>query len=594
MREVQRQKFVLITAVLLYYKGAAHLSCARSDRVSVYLDLCDCFKMLSCPFLKKAPAAFFQKEPQTLLTTALRCPFAQRVLSQLPTEPVRTVQTAAATEKCERPYPPVCDTVSDCILKKCPYAGQVERCSSLRSVDESRQPPVQTEFGGTRIPTTCALFPCSNQYAPKPIYVTPVSPTASAPKMAEKRQFFDFDGFFADQIDKKRSTSTYRVFRRILRDANEYPFADEFSNDERRRITVWCSNDYLGMSRHPKVQESARNAIRRFGVGSGGTRNISGNSLLHEALEHELADLHGKEAALVFSSCYVANEATLYTLGTSIPDLQILSDAGNHASMIHGIRTSRAAKHIYRHNDPNHLKELIRKMPPELPKLVAFETVHSMTGGICPITELLEVTQRHNALSFVDEVHAVGLYGQHGAGVAEEVGCMSQINAITGTLGKAFASFGGYLAGSRLLVDMLRSYASGFIFTTSLPPPVLAAARASIAILRSSEGQELRAEHRRRVAMVRNRLFEAGLPVVDVPSHIIPVRVGNAALCTRVSEDLLWKHGIYIQSINYPTVPKGSERLRIAPSPFHTDELTDKLIDALVSVWRENGLPLAV
>uniref|UniRef100_A0A0R3TS44 5-aminolevulinate synthase n=1 Tax=Rodentolepis nana TaxID=102285 RepID=A0A0R3TS44_RODNA len=337
----------------------------------------------------------------------------------------------------------------------------------------------------------------------------------------------------------------------------------------------------------------SRKAIERFGVGSGGTRNISGNSLLHEALEHELADLHNKEAGLLFTSCFVANEAILYTLGTLIPDLKFFSDASNHASIIHGIRTSRAPKFIYPENDLNKLDELMTtESSPSAPKLVACETVHSMNGTISSIEQFLDVCEKHNALSFVDEVHAVGLYGDRGAGVAEERGCMHRIDAITGTLGKAYASIGGYLVGDRALVDMIRSYAGGLIFTTSLPPPTLAAARTSIAILKTSEGRQLRDEHRRRVSIVRRRLQEAGLPTPDLPSHVIPIFVGSPEICLSISEELLSKHQIYLQSINYPTVAKGTERLRLAPSPFHNDEMTDHLVNALVKVWKSHKLPL--
>uniref|UniRef100_A0A0R3X4R2 5-aminolevulinate synthase n=1 Tax=Hydatigena taeniaeformis TaxID=6205 RepID=A0A0R3X4R2_HYDTA len=439
---------------------------------------------------------------------------------------------------------------------------------------------------------------------------------------ARQTTSFDYSTFFQEQVEKQQANATYRVFRQILRDTKRYPFADDFSTGKCQTINVWCSNDYLGMSRHPMVLESARNrkllglamiflkstlineskqvfslasrnAINRFGIGSGGTRNISGNTLLHEALEHELADLHGKEAGLVFTSCFVANEAALYTLGTLMPGVKFFSDAGNHASLIHGIRTSRAPKYIYGENDVGQLDELMQQHSTQIePKLAVCETVHSMNGTIVPLREFLDVCEAHNALSFVDEVHAVGLYGDHGGGVAEELGCMHRIGAITGTLGKAIASIGGYLVGDRALVDAVRCYAGGLIFTTSLPPPVVAAARASLAILKSTEGRDLRAEHRRRVNLVRSRLKEAGLPVAYVSSHIIPIAVGDAKMCTSISEGLLRNHQIYLQAINYPTVAKGTERLRLAPSPFHTDAMTDHLVDSMVKVWRSHGLPL--
>nr|CDS23611.1 5 aminolevulinate synthase [Echinococcus granulosus] len=493
--------------------------------------------------------------------------------------PRRLTHTAVLAND-QLPFPPVCDGLEKCVLGQCPY--------SMESGNPQHQKE-RKDCVDAFVPTTCALYPCkSAQSMPPP----PRSTCSQLSGMGQAIRF-DYSSFFEEQLEKKRATATYRVFRRILRDANHYPFAEDFSTGRRQTINVWCSNDYLGMSRHPMVLESARNAINRFGIGSGGTRNISGNTLLHEALEHELADLHGKEAGLVFTSCFVANEAAIYTLGTLIPGLKIFSDAGNHASLIHGIRTSRAPKYIYRENDAGHLDELMQQQStPREPKLAVCETVHSMNGSIVPLREFLDVCEDHNALTFVDEVHAVGLYGEYGGGVAEELGCMHRIDAITGTLGKAFGSLGGYLVGGRALIDMVRSYAGGLIFTTSLPPPVLAAARASVAILKSAEGQDLRAEHRRRVDFVRRRLQEAGLPVADVPSHIIPISVGNAKVCTSISEALLFNHQIYLQSINYPTVAKGTERLRLAPSPFHTDAMTDHLVDSLVKVWRSHNLPL--
>nr|CDS31872.1 5 aminolevulinate synthase erythroid specific [Hymenolepis microstoma] len=469
------------------------------------------------------------------------------------------------------PFPPICDGIEQCVIGQCPNSSKNEK----NALSSKR---VETGPSST---SPCALYPCCPTVPPRPSLVK-TSPTS-----------FNYNAFFEDHIKKKRSTSTYRVFRRILRDADHYPFAEDFSTGKRQIINVWCSNDYLGMSRHPMVRESARKAIERFGVGSGGTRNISGNSLLHEALEYELADLHNKEAGLLFTSCFVANEAILYTLGTLIPDLKIFSDASNHASIIHGIRTSRAPKFIYPEDDLKKLDELMTaESSPDAPKLVACETVHSMNGTISSIDKFLDICEKHNALSFVDEVHAVGLYGDRGAGVAEERGCMHRIDAITGTLGKAFASIGGYLVGDSALVDMIRSYAGGLIFTTSLPPPTLAAARTSIAILKTSEGRQLRDEHRRRVSIVRRRLQEAGLPTPDLPSHIIPIFVGNPETCLSISEELLSKHQIYLQSINYPTVARGTERLRLAPSPFHTDRMTDHLVDALVKVWESHKLPL--
>jgi 5-aminolevulinate synthase len=429
----------------------------------------------------------------------------------------------------------------------------------------------------------CEMSMSSSTAAIKPL-ANPVNLASDSEKK------FSFRTFFQEEVEKKRKDRTYRIFKRVMRSAEDFPYAQDYTFDSSKghRVTVWCSNDYLGMSRHPSVKEAAMNAIREHGSGSGGTRNISGNSPLHEALEQELASLHGKDSALIFTSCFVANETTLYTLGSRLPkDSVIFSDAGNHASMIHGIRTSGARKRIFRHNDVEHLKELIVDESTNTAKVVAFETVHSMTGDVCPLKELLDVTQDHGGLSFVDEVHAVGLYGKHGAGVAERDGVMHRIDAITGTLGKAFANVGGYLVGSQDLVDAIRSYGAGFIFTTSLPPATLAAARRSIQILRSPEGEGLRTQHQAQVAYLRNSLLQAGLPVTSCKSHIIPVHVGDPQWGADLSNRLLREHHIYVQHINYPTVPRGKERLRIAPTPFHTNALCDQLVEALSTVWRE-------
>ncbi|VDP50863.1 unnamed protein product [Schistosoma mattheei] len=506
--------------------------------------------MTSCPFLRKLSPTVIQRDIQQLIQLIPRCPFARRLFDGTPLSSPRMYSDVAMERQLDESS--VCKNVSECLLKKCPF--------TVNSYEST----------------------CSNDYL------------CAQTSNNHENEMYQNQLCGISDVERKKRDSTYRVFRRILRDASEFPFADDYSSGMKRRVAVWCSNDYLGMSWHPKVQEAAISTIRKHGVGSGGTRNISGNSLLHESLEAELSDLHGKPAALVFTSCYVANEAVLHTLGTRIPELTIISDAGNHASMIHGIRTSRCPKIIYRHNDVKHLTSLLANIPKDSPKLIAFETVHSMSGDVCPLKNLLDVAEANKALSFVDEVHAVGLYGAHGAGVAERDGQMHRIDAITGTLGKAFASIGGYLAGSSELVDMIRSYASGFIFTTSLPPHSLAAAQTSIQILKSSEGKELRAEHQKRVSIVRQSLRQAGLPVIEAPSHIIPLHVGEAKLCTKISEELLSEHNIYVQSINYPTVDIGDERLRIAPTPHHTDKLTEELVDSLCMVWKKYNLPLNV
>lgn len=410
-------------------------------------------------------------------------------------------------------------------------------------------------------------------------------------KLDDERGHFVYEDFFQEQIVKKKKDHSYRVFKKVNRLAQEFPSAYEYTYGE-NAIQVWCSNDYLGMSRHPSVKNVVREALEKYGTGAGGTRNISGNSLFHEKLEQELGALHHKEAALLFTSCFVANDSTLFTLGRMIPGVHIFSDAGNHASMIQGIRNSRAPKYVYRHNDPEHLEELLSKVDISVPKIVAFETVHSMTGAICPLETLCKIAHKYGALTFVDEVHAVGLYGEHGAGIGERDHLLHNMDIISGTLGKAFGNVGGYVASTKNLIDMIRSYAAGFIFTTSLPPTVLAGAREAVRILASEEGRLLRLKHQECVRYLRFKLVEAGLPVEHTPSHIIPIKIGNPKLCTEISDTLLREKGHYVQAINYPTVPIGEEKLRLAPTPHHTVEMMDVLVADMVSVWKEKNLPL--
>uniref|UniRef100_A0A2K5CL47 5-aminolevulinate synthase n=1 Tax=Aotus nancymaae TaxID=37293 RepID=A0A2K5CL47_AOTNA len=405
---------------------------------------------------------------------------------------------------------------------------------------------------------------------------------------------FSYDQFFRDKIMEKKQDHTYRVFKTVNRWADAYPFAQHFSEAPvaSKDVSVWCSNDYLGMSRHPQVLQATQETLQRHGAGAGGTRNISGTSKFHVELEQELAELHQKDSALLFSSCFVANDSTLFTLAKILPGCEIYSDAGNHASMIQGIRNSGAAKFVFRHNDPDHLKKLLEKSNPETPKIVAFETVHSMDGAICPLEELCDVSHQYGALTFVDEVHAVGLYGSRGAGIGERDGIMHKIDIISGTLGKAFGCVGGYIASTRDLVDMVRSYAAGFIFTTSLPPMVLSGALESVRLLKGEEGQALRRAHQRNVKHMRQLLMDRGLPVIPCPSHIIPIRVGDAALNSKLCDLLLSKHGIYVQAINYPTVPRGEELLRLAPSPHHSPQMMEDFVEKLLLAWTEVGLPL--
>nr|XP_020835613.1 5-aminolevulinate synthase, erythroid-specific, mitochondrial isoform X2 [Phascolarctos cinereus] len=394
-------------------------------------------------------------------------------------------------------------------------------------------------------------------------------------------QAFAYDAFFSSKIEEKKRDHTYRVFKTVNRRADAYPLARDFSEGgslTTKEVSIWCSNDYLGMSWHPSVLQATQDTLKQLGVGAGGTRNISGTSQFHVALEQELADLHYKDAALLFSSCFVANDSTLFTLARTLPGCEIYSDAGNHASMIQGIRNSGVPKFVFRHNDPEHLEELLSKADPLTPKIVAFETVHSMDGAICPLEEMCDIAHKYGALTFVDEVHAVGLYGARGAGIGERDGVMHKIDIISGTLGKAFGCVGGYIASTRDLVDTMRSYAAGFIFTTSLPPMVLAGALASVRILKGEEGQALRRAHQRNVRHMRQLLLDKGFPVIACPSHIIPIRVGDAALNSRICDLLISKHNIYVQAINYPTVPRGEELLRLAPSPHHTPQMMDYFV----------------
>ena len=398
----------------------------------------------------------------------------------------------------------------------------------------------------------------------------------------------DYDKYLDDALDALHSEGRYRVFTDLARRAGDFPRAIDYSTTPPREITVWCSNDYLGIGQNKDVMDAMKSAIDNMGTGAGGTRNISGTHHLIVELERELADLHNKESALVFTSGYISNEATISTLGKLLPDCLILSDELNHSSMIEGVRQSGCSKLIWRHNDIAHLELLLQEADPARPKLIAFESVYSMDGDIAPIAEICDLAEKYGALTYLDEVHAVGMYGNRGGGIADRDNLMRRLDIIEGTLAKAFGIMGGYITGKRNLIDAIRSYAPGFIFTTSLPPAIAAGAIKSVQIVKRAN--DLRKQHQERAERLKTLLEMAGLPVLRTNTHIVPLMVGDPILCKAASDRLLTEHNIYIQPINYPTVPRGTERLRITPTPLHNDLMMHALVEAIKEVWAHLGI----
>ncbi|HET7316984.1 MAG TPA: 5-aminolevulinate synthase [Sphingomicrobium sp.] len=401
----------------------------------------------------------------------------------------------------------------------------------------------------------------------------------------------DYDSIFKSAIERLHGEGRYRVFIDILRTKGSYPNAHCFGGNGPKPVTVWCSNDYLGMGQHPDVIEAMETALHEVGAGSGGTRNISGNTHYHMELEAELASLHGKDAALLFTSGYVSNEAALSTVGKLLPGCIIFSDEMNHASMIAGIKNSGCEKRLFRHNDLEHLEQLLRECDPDTPKLIAFESVYSMDADIAPIAAICDLADEYGALTYLDEVHAVGMYGEHGGGISERDGIAHRLTIIEGTLGKAFGVMGGYIAANRTIIDCIRSYAPGFIFTTSLSPVLVAGALASVRHLKVSTAE--REAQQQSAAMLKKKFGSAGLPVMPSTTHIVPLLVGCPIKAKKISDVLLAEYGLYVQPINFPTVPRGTERLRFTPGPCHTADMMDELANALVEIWGRLELQLA-
>jgi len=532
-----------------------------------------------CPFLLSMPDVSSKVLSPLYSSVQDQCPHLQKLkqsgkLNNLTQEEERE-QSAFIQEH-------VLDmNAQGCSIAECP----ISKIDALAEAQHNHQTTISTFPESTDSPQIISKLTSAELQALELESAPVVEEVATPPAVKLPEEILQ------DKLNNLKSDGNYRVFMDIKRQRGNFPHATFHKNGVEKPVRVWCSNDYLSQGQNDVVVKAMTQAIHDVGTGAGGTRNISGTSPYHTALESELADLHQKDKALVFSSGYVANDTTLATLGAALPGCIMFSDSLNHASLIEGIKHSKCGKKIFRHNDVEHLEELLKAADPAAPKIVVFESVYSMDGDIAPIKEICEVSKKYNALTFIDEVHAVGLYGDRGAGVCEQRGLLDEIDFVSGTLGKAFGCFGGYVAANRTMIDAIRSFAPGFIFTTSIPPAVCAAAKASVHYLKNSKVE--RSQHQERAKQLKQMLNEVGLPVLEAESHIVPVMVRNAKKCKQASDLLLEKHNIYVQPINYPTVPRGEERLRFTPGPAHTQELMEELRTGLLDVFTTLEIPMA-
>lgn len=578
---------------------------------------------LRCPFLAKTPASIIRTAtPDVLDVLASKCPYmsiglvrgSEAVASGLPGLPPAPATGSSSSTGTSQHVDSVVNARASAVVeevaKGCPVnvilgderpqrrvmasAGFLatpcvvgvpnSNDTSSRLVSATNPPPNTNTLVATATGhgTSCPILTAATAANAAPVHPTAVNAATAVPPPPQAKTMFDYDTFMARKIEDKKKSNTYRVFKVVDKRAAEPTRAEG-------DLSVWCGNDYLGMSRHESVTSAMAEALQRHGAGSGGTRSISGTCKAHRDLEAEMADLHGKDSALVFSSAYVANDATLSTLLAHMPGAVVFSDECNHASMIEGMRRSGARKRIFRHNDVGHLEELLKAEDPAVPKIVAFESLYSMSGNLSPMRDLCAVARRYNALTYVDEAHAVGCYGAQGGGITERDGLQNEVDVLVGTFAKGYGVVGGYIAASTGIIDVVRSYAPGFIFTTSLPPMVAAGALASVRHLRESSWE--RQMHQANAAALKAKLTAAGVPVLPSPTHIIPVSVGDARKATEICDELFSQHGIYVQAIVAPTVPMGTERLRVTPGPYHTESMMDGFVHRLAGAWKERCAP---